>query len=144
MSATSPDVFASTVQQTNEWLRAIAEELGRDDRRRAYLALRGTLHALRDHLTVDEAAQLAAQLPMLVRGIYYEGWDPPRVPVEGRGREDFLERVAGTFGPGDPGADPEAVARAVLRVLTDRVSAGEVEDVWGMLPKQVQRLWPAP
>jgi uncharacterized protein (DUF2267 family) len=143
MSRTGLAVFDTTLQETNGWLRAIMEEQGWDDRQRAYEALRGTLQALRDYLTVDEAAQLAAQLPMLVRGIYYEGWDPSRVPVEGRGREDFLRRVAAAFGPGNPRVDPEPAARTVLRVVAGRVSAGEVEDVRGMLPREVRVLWPA-
>ena len=141
MSETDLDVFDSTLQQTNEWLKAIAEELGWEDRRRALRALRGTLHALRDHLVVDEAAQLAAQLPLLVRGIYYEGWDPSRVPVEGRRREDFLGRVAGAFERTDPDVDPERVARAVLRVLGNRISAGEADEARRLLPKEVQALW---
>jgi uncharacterized protein (DUF2267 family) len=32
------------------------------------------LHALRDRLPPEIAVHLSAQLPMLVRGIYYEGW----------------------------------------------------------------------
>jgi uncharacterized protein (DUF2267 family) len=143
MSRTGLAVFDTTLQETNGWLRAIMEELDWDDRQRAYEALRGTLHALRDYLTVDEAAQLAAQLPMLVRGIYYEGWDPSRVPVEGRSREDFLRRVAAEIVRANPGLHPEPAARAVLRVVAGRVSAGEVEDVRGMLPKEVRGLWPA-
>src|SRR3712207_3941320 len=114
MSATGLAVFDTTLQKTNGWLNAIMEELGWGDRRRAYLALRGTLHALRDYLVVDEAAQRAAQLPLLVRGLYYEGWDPARVPVEGRGREDFLGRVAAAFERAGPEVDPERVARTVL------------------------------
>ena len=141
MGATGLDVFDTTLQKTNEWLNAIMEELGWGDRRRAYLALRGTLHALRDYLVVDEGAQLAAQLPLLVRGVYYEGWDPSRVPVEGRDREDFLGRVAGAFERADPEVDPERVARAVLGVLGSRISAGEAEQARRLLPKEVQALW---
>src|SRR5918999_2423916 len=85
-------VFDHTVQVTNEWLKGVERELGAANRHRAYLALRSTLHALRDELVPDEAVHLAAQLPMLVRGFYYEGWDPSRTPVKDRDREDFLER----------------------------------------------------
>jgi uncharacterized protein (DUF2267 family) len=141
MGATGLDVFDSTVQQTNLCLKEIAEEMGWDDRRRAYLALRGTLHALRDYLVVDESAHLAAQLPLLVRGIYYDGWDPSNVPVEGRGRDDFLRRVAGAFERADPDVDPERVTRAVLGVLTDHISAGEADHARHLLPKEVQELW---
>jgi uncharacterized protein (DUF2267 family) len=136
-------VFDTTVQETNEWLRAIHDELGWGDRQLAHLALRGTLHAVRDHLTIDEGAQLAAQLPLLVRGIYYDGWDPSRVPVRERHREQFLARVAEAFERVPP-IDPEEIARAVLRVLAARISAGEAEDVRRMLPGALQDLWAAP
>ena len=75
MSATGLDVFDETIHKTNSWLKEISEALG-SDRRGAYRALRAVLHALRDRLTVDEAAHLGDQLPMLVRGIYYEAWRP--------------------------------------------------------------------
>ena len=75
MSSTGLEVFDETVHKTNIWLKEIAQVLG-PDRHRAYNALRAVLHCLRDRLTVDEAAQLGDQLPMLVRGIYYEAWHP--------------------------------------------------------------------
>lgn len=76
MSERSLRVFDRTLQKTNLWLGDVMAELDTEDRHQAYSALRATLHALRDRLTVDEAAQLAAQLPLLVRGIYYENWRP--------------------------------------------------------------------
>ncbi len=141
MSTTGLDVFDTTVQETNEWLRAINEAMGWGDRQLAYQALRGTLHAVRDHLTVDEAAHFAAQLPLLVRGIYYDSWDPSQVPVRERHREQFLARVAAAFERTRP-VDPERAAQAVLRVLSTRISAGESDDVRQMLPEAVRALWP--
>jgi len=76
MSQTGVAAFDSTIQTTNVWLHDIMERLGWQDRHRAYHALRAVLHALRDRLPVDQAAALGAQLPMLVRGFYYEGWHP--------------------------------------------------------------------
>jgi uncharacterized protein (DUF2267 family) len=78
MSTTDLEVFDTTVHKTNSWLHELMEELGWSDRHKAYLALRATLHALRDRLTVQGVAQLGAQLPMLIRGFYYEGWVPSR------------------------------------------------------------------
>jgi uncharacterized protein (DUF2267 family) len=73
---TGLDIFDSTIQKTNLWLKDMLEELGWEDRHKAYQGLRFPLHALRDCLTVEEAVQLAAQLPLLIRGVYYEGWKP--------------------------------------------------------------------
>lgn len=142
MTTTGLDVFDATIQQTNEWLGEIAEELHTDNRRHAYLALRGALHALRDNLVVDEAADLAAQLPMLVRGIYYEGWNPSKTPVKDRDRDLFLERVGGAFERANTdGIYPEPAARAVFRVLSRHVTAGEVNDVRSSLPEEIRALW---
>lgn len=73
------EVFDKTVQTTNAWLKEITEATGLD-RRRAYRVLAAVLHALRDRLTVDEVAQLGAQLPILVRGLYYDNGTPPESP----------------------------------------------------------------
>lgn len=73
MSMTGLEVFDATTQKTNEWLDEIMFELALEERHTAYAALRGTLHALRDRLPLEETAHLGAQLPMLVRGFYYEG-----------------------------------------------------------------------
>src|SRR6266851_4782007 len=77
MSTTGLEVFDTTVQKTNIWLKDIMQALGWEDRHKAYVALRITLHALRDRLTPEEASQLGAQLPMLIRGLYYEAGHQP-------------------------------------------------------------------
>ena len=141
MSMTGLEVFDTTVHKTNSWLKEVMQEIHREDRRKAYLALRATLHALRDRLTVEEVAQLGAQLPMLIRGFYYEGWDPTRKPVKLRDREEFLSLVEAEFRADDT-LNPELIARAVFKVLTNRITAGEIEDVKHVLPAEIRSLWP--
>ena len=141
MSMTGLDVFDRTIHKTNNWLNELMEALGWHDRHKAYLALRVTLHALRDRLTVEEVAQLGAQLPMLIRGFYYEGWDPTGKPLKERHKEEFLARIAEQFSRDDQ-ADAEQVARAVFSVLSDRVTEGEIEDVKHVLPAELRELWP--
>jgi uncharacterized protein (DUF2267 family) len=96
------------------------------------------LHALRDRLTVEEAAQLGAQLPMLVRGIYYEGWDPSRVPVR-MDREEFLQRIRREF-PYSVEGGVEPLLRTVLVALRQHISEGEWEDVKSSVPKELAEL----
>jgi uncharacterized protein (DUF2267 family) len=141
MSATGLEVFDRTVHKTNIWLKDLMELMECPDRHEAYLALRATLHALRDRLTIEEAAQLAAQLPMLIRGFYYESWDPTGKPLKERHREEFLARIKQELRPRP--TDPERVARAVFRVLANRISEGEIEDVEHVLPGEIRDLWPA-
>ena len=97
-SMTGLDVFDTTIHKTNSWLKEITEELGIDNRHQAYQVLRGTLQFLRDRLPLEEATHLGAQLPMLITGIYYEGWEPENKPERIRHKEEFLARVGEAFG----------------------------------------------
>ena len=141
MSLTGLDAFDRTIHRTNSWLKDLMEELGWQDRHKAYSAMKATLHALRDRLTVEEVAQLGAQLPMLIRGFYYEGWDPSRKPLKIRDKAEFLALIEDEFRT-DERLDPELIARAVFKVLAERVTAGEIEDVKHIMPAQIRELWP--
>ncbi|MGA1875590.1 MAG: DUF2267 domain-containing protein [bacterium] len=141
MSMTGLDVFDSTVQKSNLWLKELMEEMGWADRHKAYLALRAVLHALRDRLFMEEAVELAAQFPMLIRGMYFDNWEPSKTPVKKRHKEEFLAGILHYFET-DPEADPEQIARAVFRILSRRISKGEINDVKALLPKSLQELWP--
>ena len=141
MSATGLQVFDKTVQTTNAWLKEITEATGLD-RRRAYHVLTAVLHALRDRLTVDEVAQLGAQLPILVRGLYYDRWHHPAgKPDRLRHKEEFLAAVAAELDDIGP-IDPEDATRAVFTVLERHIAPGEIEDVKAMLPTHLRELWP--
>lgn len=134
------NILDKTTQETSNWLREISEEMNHPDRQVAYHALRGTLFALRDRLAVEEAVDLAAQLPALIRGIYFEGYKPSGKPLNYRDRDTFLERVNAEMEAVRP-ANTEDAARAVLTVLGRHVSPGEVEEARQMLPKAVRNLW---
>lgn len=141
MSATGLEVFDGTIHKTNVWLKDLMEILDCPDRQEAYLALRATLHALRDRLTIEETAQFAAQLPMLIRGFYYEGWDPTGKPVKERHRDEFLVRIQRELARYVIGS--EQVARAVFLVVSNRISEGEIEDIEHVLPREIRDLWPS-
>jgi uncharacterized protein (DUF2267 family) len=139
VATTGLDVFDRSVQKSNEWLKELAQRLGSDDRRYAYRVLRAYFHVLRDRLTVDEAAQLAAQLPHLLRGVFYDGWDPSKTPETYRDRETFLARLAERAQLAGP-TEASIAAEAATEVLRARVTGGEVEDVLQILPAPIRTL----
>jgi uncharacterized protein (DUF2267 family) len=141
MSTTGVDVFDATLHKTHVWLKELMEELEWDDPHKALAALRVTLGALRDRLTVEEVAQLGAQMPMLVRGMYYEGWDPTDKPLRERHKKAFLAHIKAHF-HSDPFVDPERVAEAVFLVLDRHISRGELDDIRHTLPRELRELWP--
>jgi uncharacterized protein (DUF2267 family) len=134
--------FDTTVDKTNHVLKEIEQGLGWSKERRnmSYGALRAVLHTLRDRLTVDEAAQLGAQLPMLVRGIYYEGWDPSKVPLK-LDRDEFFARIEREF-PFELDSDVETLTQHVLRALQEHVTEGEWEDIKSSMPKKLAAALP--
>lgn len=140
MSATGLETFDATLSKTSIWLNEVMGEMHWEDRKKAYLTLRAVLHALRDRLMVDEAAHLGAQLPMLVRGFYYEGWHPAGKPLVYRQKEDFLAHVKEKL-PGVADSDLEAAVSAVFHVLSEHVSGGEIDEVKMQLPEPIRALW---
>lgn len=140
MSQTGYPTFDRTLQETHDWLNEICETVG-PDRQRAYHALRAVLFALRDRILTEEAFDLSAQLPLLVRGIFWESYRPVDKPDRYRSREEFLGKVSEGLGLQQPMA-PEDCARAVFGVLAKHVRPGEVEQVRQALPEDVRSLFP--
>ena len=132
--------FEVTLHHSQEWLNDVMGELGTEDPQLAYTAFRATLQALRDRLPPRESVELGAQLPMLLRGAYYEGWTLKEEPRTLRSLPRFLKHVHDLAGRGDD-FDAERVVRAVFRVLDRHVTAGEIEDVIRTLPEPLVALW---
>jgi uncharacterized protein (DUF2267 family) len=140
VSATGLEVFDDTLHKTNTWLKEIAQELTLD-RHGAYQVLRAVLHSLRDRLTINEAADLGDQLPMLIRGIYYEAWRPAGKPDKIRSRNEFLTGITTRIAM-KQSVDAENAARTVFQTLENHVSLGEIRDVIHVLPEEIRTLWP--
>jgi uncharacterized protein (DUF2267 family) len=135
-------VFDKGVEKANLWIKDLTRELDATDPRQAYRVLRAVLHALRDRLGVDEVADLAAELPLVIRGVYYEGWRPSGKPLKGRRPEDLLARVRAELQGADD-AQARLAVQAVLRVMERHVSGGELSDVKQCMPAPIRELWPA-
>ena len=130
-----------TVQLTHIWINAVDAEVGWDSKHLSYRLLRTVLQTLRDWLPTNEAVDLGAQLPELLRGVYYEHWRPAATPVASRTRADFVARVDHAFVTDPIIGTPDAIA-AVFKVLSDKISVGEIDDVRHALPADIRSLWP--
>jgi uncharacterized protein (DUF2267 family) len=132
--------LSTAVQVADDWVDDLQRRLDWHDREKVYRALLAALHGLRDVLTRDEAIYVGAQLPPLLRGLYYEGWHPGAHGVA-HSRAAFLERIHDALHR-DAGIDTEQVARAVFAMLAARLPGPEIEDAKAATPKALHNLWP--
>ncbi len=133
-------VFEDTTRKAHEWLRELMAELTIADERQGLRALRAGLHAIRDRLPAAEVVALGAQLPILIRGYYYDGWRIAGDPSKIRTREQLVAHVRDELRD-DPRLEAEAVLRAVIRVIAWHVSAGEVDEIVHTLPRRIADLF---
>lgn len=130
----------NSIDLTNVWLRDILSQLKWQSKESAYQALRGTLHAIRDRLPAEEAVDLASQLPLIIKGMYYDGWTLRDKPEKFK-KEEFARRVHAQF-EFDDNVNPAEVIRAVLRVMYRHMGEGEIRDVKFNMPKEIQEWFP--
>lgn len=140
--STGLPVFDTTVQESNAWLNAIEARLPPCDRQQAYAAFRAVGHVLRDRLPMEAVLGLSAQLPMLLRGVFLEGWRPVEGALDVRSADDFGAEIERRFPPAFPRRGVEA-AEAVFRVMVDHLDPGESRKLAERLPRSLRALWPA-
>lgn len=133
-------VFDTTVQDANLWLKRIEAELGDCERQEAYAALRAVLQALRDRLQPQAAVNFAAQLPMLLRGLYFEGWTLADDQTRWKSEEEFADALQGRLPPRFR-FDPLICAQAVFATITEFTSPDEAKKVAAQLPEALRSLW---
>ena len=129
------------VQQINVWLKTLVAEHHLPQRQHALSALRAVLHALRDRLTADQAVHLGAEMPTMVRGIYYEGWHLAANPSGERQLQPFLDRVQKELPPKFP-RDAKGTTEAVFALLAAELERGQIVKVIAELPEPLRVLWP--
>ena len=139
MSASGLDVFDRSLETTHVWLNEICSDLG-PDKQLAWKVLSTVLHKLRDRLTINLAAHLGAQLPLVIRGVYYDQFEPGKMPSEFRSREEFVAEVAEWLSDSRP-VDVEEAIRSVFRLLSRHISEGQVTKVRDALPKSLRQMW---
>ncbi|NGP89855.1 DUF2267 domain-containing protein [Fodinibius halophilus] len=127
-------------RNARQWVIELTKLLDLEtERERAWILLRVVLHAIRDRLSPTEVFHLSAQFPMLIRGAFFEGYhytgEPKKFHVDelkSRIEEVLPEVLAGK---------EEEVFKAVLIVLYNHISTGELDDIYENMPKDIKQLW---
>ncbi|NDU77701.1 DUF2267 domain-containing protein [Actinomadura sp. DSM 109109] len=127
-----------SIDTTNRWIADVAAAFGTEDRRFAYRVLRAWMHTLRDRLTVESSAHLAAQLPELLRGVFYDGWSPGHMP-----RKEGLREVTVHFAEhaGIGRGDVPKAAAIVTGVVSSKMAPGGVDQALWKLPEELRSLY---
>lgn len=141
MSTQGLEVIDHTVQLTHEWINELRERLDWTSSRDALRLMRIALAQIRDHIGHEEAAQMSAQMPLLVRGMFFEGWSPARTPLLDRSAATFIAAIEDHLGDVLEWRGREDIT-AVFKLLNARISDGEIADVKANLPKHIRELWP--
>jgi uncharacterized protein (DUF2267 family) len=140
MSAQHLEVFETTLHKAHQWVDALAQQAHLDPHL-AYQALRAVLHTLRDRLPVDETVHLGAQLPLLLRGVYYEGWRPALAP-QPLSRAEFLARVSEKL-VAPRVLDPACLVRDALGVCARFLGIAPLAKISLILPAELRGLFPS-
>lgn len=135
------EVFDTTLAETHVWLKAVAAELSPCNQHQAYQVLRATLHGLRDRLSPEAAINFSAQLPMLLRGVFTEGWRPALTPTKDHHVAEFLSRIEMAL-PETFAIETESAVTGVLRALAGLMDEALLVKVLRQLPVPLRALWP--
>jgi uncharacterized protein (DUF2267 family) len=141
MGATGLEIFDRTIQETNGWLKSLMGRLGTDNRHVAYDVLRATLHALRDQIGPAAAQRFGEQLPLLLRGIYYENWQCKEAGHSPASKHEFVERIRAELRAGTR-VTPTHAAKVVFEVMWEKVAPDEVANLIRRCPPDLKELWP--
>jgi uncharacterized protein (DUF2267 family) len=137
-------IINKSVLKTYEWLKDISKYAGWESKAQSLAALRVTLHQLRDNIPIENAAHLSAQMPIFIRGIFFENWHPSCMPLKERKENIFLASIKDhleNFGEAGEDIDPLVAVKAVFKTLSDKISEGEIQKIISVLPKQIRSLW---
>lgn len=135
-------ILENNIHQTMDWVYAIEEACQWDEnnQRRAFTALKAVLHELRNLLSIEQTAQLSTQLPLVIRGIFFENWNPNSITFQKMNKQDFLESVAKALYPYRD-MDIEATTKGVLHVLGEKMPEGEFEKILQNIPGEIKELY---
>jgi uncharacterized protein (DUF2267 family) len=120
------NIFETVNAEARVWMRAVMSEGGTTDAETSLKVMAEGLRAIRERLTVEEAAQLGAHLPLLVRGIFFEAWDPG---AHGAQSKTEVLGMLGRRCSGGESATSADVASVLFRVVKARMMSADAREL---------------
>jgi uncharacterized protein (DUF2267 family) len=138
--------FDQFLEKGNEFLKEVARELGvPDDTDQAYRIMTSVLHTVRETISPEESLHLISQLPMMIKGVYVNGWHLKPKNRLRSSREFFecLRQQNPRTATEDFGDDTQAKLKtqSVLKVVKNHVATGEIQDILDQLPMELAEMW---
>lgn len=139
--------FKNHTETGERIVKEVAIALGfPDDKDLAARLLSAVLHVLRSQLTIEQSFRLMAHFPIILKGIYVDGWKYQEKPFKVKTIGDFVREVIHEdwpLGKQDIStvAEGENAIFAVFQVIKRRVSENEIEDILLSLPITLRLLW---
>lgn len=129
-------ILEKSVQKTREWLHKI-EKLARwenSEEAKALAFLRSTLHELRDNLLIDDLAHFSSQLPIIIRGLLFEQWNPNYSTLRDKKREDFLYGIYTQLPDLYKDENIGSAVQAVMSTIAAEIDRHEIVKLQKILP----------
>jgi uncharacterized protein (DUF2267 family) len=134
-------VLEAALRDAQGWVVAAGQRINTRSSPVAFASLRATLHALRAQLDMRRAIEVGERLPLVMRAVFFDGWDPHDVPPPAASKDQFVRRVAADNGR-TPRIKAERAAKAALEVIFERLPAAVAARVVERLPEDLRELWP--
>jgi uncharacterized protein (DUF2267 family) len=138
--------FVKHYDEATGFIKSVAKRLGTPgDLDHAVRVMRSVFGVLRRRIVPDESLQLVSQLPLLVKGIYVDGWNICEPLSEARTLDEFLFEVRdNSKGRSHLDFSNVELAKkkiiAVFNVLKQFVCDGELADMLGNLTRDASEI----
>jgi uncharacterized protein (DUF2267 family) len=139
--------FDHYAEDGNHLLKLLAQRLGDPENTlQAQRILRTVLHGIRDALPPAEALAFMSQLPVIIKGIFVEGWkisQPHRFKKPGEFAA-YIRSLSGNAAGRDFGTDQELEGKIkeVFHLLDEEYfSDGQVDRLKNVLPEHLRTLF---
>ena len=140
------NTFEKHLQEASGFFKNLATQLGTpDDIDHAVRVLKGVFRALRRRIIPDDSLHIVSHLPLVLKGMYVDGWTINEPLSEAQTLDEFLfdirnntERKANADFASDELARKKITA--VLNALKQFISNGEMRHVRDELPREIAQM----